>query len=136
MTAQASTPFTQTSAGAMVGLGVAAVQAYDATALAAAGPTTITIPLAPVPCTKLQVRIKSSAVNAVSTILRGQVTVTDGTNTVVVQQARAAATAAGANFDENFDVFTDIQATSLSFPVTLAGATTTATINTEVFGNP
>jgi hypothetical protein len=82
------------------------------------------------------VRIKSSAVNGVTTILRGNVTVTDGTNTVVVQPARAAASAAGTNFDENFDIYTDLQATSISFPVTLAGATLIATINTEVFGNP
>lgn len=135
MTAQATSPFTQTSAAAMLGLGVSAVQAYDATALVAAGPATITLALAPVPCTKLQIRIKSSAVNGVTTILRGNISVTDGTNTVVVQPARAV-TAAGANFDEIWEIITDIQATSISFPVTLAGATTTATINTEVFGNP
>jgi hypothetical protein len=135
MTQQASTPFTNTSAAAMLGLGAPIAQVYDVTALAAAGPTTITLPL-PVACTKLQIRIKSSAVNGVTTILRGNVTVTDGTNVAVVQPARAAATAAGANFDENFDVYTDLQATSISFPVTLAGATLIATINTEVFGNP
>jgi hypothetical protein len=135
MTAQATTPFTNTSAAAMLGLGVPVAQAFDVTALAAVGPTTITIAL-PTPCTKIQMRIKSSAVNGATTILRGQVTLTDGTNTTVVEPARAAATAAGANFDENFDIYTDLQANSISFPVTLGGGTTTATINTEVFGNP
>jgi hypothetical protein len=117
----------------MQGLGVPAVQAYDVTALAATG--TITLALSS-PCTKLQVRLKSSAVNGATTILRGAVTITDGTNTVRVQPAGAAATAAGQNFDENFDVLTDIQATSISIPVTLGGATTVATISTEVYGNP
>jgi hypothetical protein len=135
MTQQASTPFLNTSQAATMGLGVPVANVYDVTALVAAGPATITLPL-PVACTKIQVRIKSSAVNGVTTILRGNVTVTDGVNTAVVQPARAAASAAGANFDENFDIYTDLQATSVSFPVTLGGATTIATINTELFGNP
>lgn len=135
MTAQATSPFTQPSAAALLGLGCPIVQSYDVTALAAVGPTTITIPLSQA-CTKLQMRIKTSAVNAATTILRGNVTITDGTNTAVVQPARAVATAAGANFDENFDILTDLQATSISYPVTLGGGTTIATVNTEVYGNP
>jgi len=134
MTAQASSPFLQPSAAVMLGLGTPIVQAYDVTALVAAGPGTITLTF-PVACTKLQIRIKSSAVNGVTTILRGNISLTDGTNTTVVQPARTV-TAAGANFDEIWEIVTDLQATSLSFPVTLAGATTTATINTEVYGNP
>jgi hypothetical protein len=136
MTAQATSPFLQPSAAAMLGLGFPIVNVFDVTALAAVGPTTITLPIPAPGATKLQVRIKTSAVNAATTILRGAVSVTDGTNTVGVQPARAAATAAGANFDENFDVYVDINVTSISFPVTLGGGTTIATINTEVYGNP
>jgi hypothetical protein len=133
MTLQASSPFIQTSAAAMSGLGVAGVSVYDVTALAATGNITIALPSV---CTKLQVRIKSSLVNAATTIVRGPVTITDGTNTTRVQQGSAVATAAGQNFDENFDIYTDLQATSITIPYTLAGATTIATLSTEIFGNP
>jgi hypothetical protein len=133
MTQQASTPFTNTSAGATVGLGASIAQVYDVTALAATGNIVIQLPVA---CTKIQVRSKSTAVNAATTILRGAVTVSDGANVVRVQPAASAATAAGQNFDENFDVYTDIQVTQITIPYTLAGATTVATIDTEVFGNP
>jgi hypothetical protein len=135
MTLQASSPFLQSSQGTMTGLGVPVVSVYDVTALAAAGPTNITIAL-PTPCTKIRVRQKSSLVNAATTILRGAVTITDGVNTTRVQPAVTAASAAGQNTDENFDIYTDLQTTSITIPITLAGATTIATMNTEVFGNP
>jgi hypothetical protein len=136
MTAQATSPFTQPSAAAMLGLGSPLINVYDVTALAAVGPTTITLAVPSPGGTKFQLRIKTSAVNAATTILRGNVTATDGTNPVVVQPARAAASAAGGNFDEIFEFLTDIQVTSVSFPVTLGGGTTTATINSELYGNP
>lgn len=117
----------------MGGLGVAGVSVYDQTVLAASG--TVTIPL-PSPCTKLRIRIKSSGVNAATTIAIGNINLSDGTNTVQAGTAALATTAAGVNFDLNRELLTDIQAISISFVVTLAGATTTATISTEVYGNP
>lgn len=133
MTQQASSPFLQPSAAAMIGLGFPIVNVFDVTALTATGNIVLTLPQ---PITKGQIRLKSSAVNAATTIARGAVTGTDGTNTVRLQPAVSAATAAGQNFDETFDVLSDLQITSITIPVTLAGATTIATINTELYGNP
>jgi hypothetical protein len=133
MTQQLQTPFVNTSASAMLGLGAPIVQVYDVTAQTASGPITLTFSQ---PITKGRLRVKSSGVNAVTTAAIGAVTVTDGTNVVVVKPALLPATAAGQNFDVSVEIITDIQATSLSFSTTLGGATTTATINSEFFGNP
>jgi hypothetical protein len=133
MTLQATTPFVNTSASAMLGLGAPIVQTYDVTAQTASGPITLTFSQ---PITKGRLRVKSSGVNAVTTIAIGAVTVTDGTNVVVVNPALLPATTAGQNFDRSIEIITDIQATSLTFGTTLGGATTTATINSEFFGNP
>jgi hypothetical protein len=133
MTQQATTPFIQTSAAMLLGLGAPIQNIYDVSALAATGNVVITFVT---PVTKGQIRSKSSATNGATTILRGAVTGTDGTNTVRLQPAWAAATAAGQNFDEIYEFVSDLQLTSLTIPFTLAGATTVATINTEVFGNP
>lgn len=133
MTAQATTPFLNTSAAVLLGLGAPIANIYDVTALAATGNITITFPVA---VTKGQIRSKSSATNAATTALRGAVTATDGTNTVRIQPAWAATTAAGQNFDETYDFVSDLQITSITIPFTLAGATTTTTISTEVFANP
>jgi hypothetical protein len=133
MTQQATTPFVNTSASAMLGLGAPIVQTYDVTAQSASGNITLTFSQ---PITKGRLRVKSSGVNAVTTIAIGAVTVTDGTNVVVVNPALLPATTAGQNFDRSIEIITDIQATSLTFGTTLGGATTTATINSEFFGNP
>ena len=133
MTQQATTPFVQSSSSTMLGFGAPIVQTYDVTAQAASGTITLTFSQ---PVTKGRLRIKSSGVNAVTTSAIGALTVTDGTNVVEVRGPLLAATAAGANFDIITEFCTDIQATSLSFATTLGGATTTATINSEFFGNP
>jgi hypothetical protein len=133
MTQQATTPFVNTSAALTLGMGAPIVQVYDVTAQAASGTITLTFPQ---PITKGRLRIKSSGVNAVTTISVGSVTVTDGTNVVIVKPSLEPVTAPGQNFDISTEFACDIQATSLSFSTTLAGATTTATINSEFFGNP
>jgi hypothetical protein len=133
MTQQATTPFTNTSAAVLLGLGAPIANLYDVTALTATGNVVITFAT---PVTKGQIRSKSSAVNGVTTIARGNVTGTDGTNTVTLARAWPAASAAGTNFDEIYDFCSDLQLTSITIPFTLAGATTIATINTEVFANP
>jgi hypothetical protein len=135
MTQQATTPFLATSASAMLGLGAPIVQVYDVTALTVAGPTTITLTW-PNPITKGRLRIKSSGVNAVSTIALAGLTGSDGTNTVLLKPALEPATAAGQNFDNSWEIISDLQLTSLSFAATIGGATTTATINSEFFANP
>jgi hypothetical protein len=133
MTQQATSPFVNTSASAMLGLGAPIVQTYDVTAQTASGPITLTFSQ---PITKGRLRVKSSGLNAATTVAIGAVTVSDGTNVVVVKPALLAATTAGQNFDVSVEIITDIQATSLTFGTTLGGATTTATINSEFFGNP
>lgn len=133
MTQQATTPFTNTSAAVLLGLGAPIGIFYDVTALTATGNVTITFNT---PVTKGQIRSKSSATNAATTALRGAVTATDGTNTVRIQPAWTAATAAGQNFDEIYDFCSDLQITSITIPFTLGGGTTIVTINTEVFANP
>lgn len=135
MTQQATTPFVQTSASAMLGLGAPIIQVYDVTALTATGTITLT-PANSVAFTKGRLRIKSSAVNAATTLAIGILTATDGTNTVELRPALLPTTAAGANFDLSSEILTDIQATSLSFTVTLAGGTQIATISSEFFANP
>jgi hypothetical protein len=133
MTAQATSPFLNTSAAVLLGLGAPIANLYDVTALTATGNVTITFAT---PVTKGQIRSKSSATNAATTALRGAVTGTDGTNTVRLQPAWVAATAAGQNFDEIYDFCSDLQLTSLTIPFTLGGGATIVTINTEVFANP
>ena len=133
MTQQATSPFVNTSAALTLGMGAPIVQTYDVTAQAASGTITLTFSQ---PITKGQLRIKSSALNAATTSAIGGVTVSDGTNVVVVSDPVLATTAAGQNFDRLLRFACDIQATSLSFATTLAGATTTATISSEFFGNP
>ena len=135
MTQQAFTPFTQTSASTMLGLGAPIVQAYDTTVLAAAGPTTITLTFSG-PVSKGRLRIKSNATNGATTIAIGTITMTDGVSTVLVKPSALPVTGAGQNFDVSFELVTDMNATSLSFAVTLAGATMATTILTEFFGNP
>lgn len=133
MTQQATTPFTSTSASLTLGMGAPIVQIYDVTVQAAGGTIVLTFPQ---PITKGQLRVKSSAVNALTTIAIGNVTVTDGTNVVIVHPSTEPATAAGQNFDVLMRFACDIQATSLSFATTLTGASQVATINSEFFGNP
>src|SRR5215472_14632892 len=98
MTVQANTPFVNTSSSGMIGKGAPIIQVYDVTVLAAAGPTTITLTVPNGYMTKGQVRLKSSAVNAATTITIGNITLSDGTNTVLSRPAQAA-TAAGQNLD-------------------------------------
>lgn len=119
----------------MIGLGAPIIQVYDVTVQAASGTITLT-PANGAVFTKGRLRIKSSAPNAATTVAIGNITVIDGTNTVIVKQAALAATAAGTNFDLNFEILTDLQATSISFSTTLGGATTAVTINSEFFANP
>jgi hypothetical protein len=133
MTQQATTPFSSTSASLTLGMGAPIVQAYDVTAQTASG--TITLAFSQ-PITKGQLRIKSTGVNAATTSSIGAVTVTDGTNVVVVSDPLLPATTAGQNFDRLLRFACDIQATSLSFATTLGGATEAVTLNSEFFGNP
>lgn len=116
-----------------MGIGSPILQAFDVTALAATGNITINFGKG---VSKFQVRCKSSATNGVTTILRGVVTATDGTNVYRVAAPWNSATAAGQNFDEIYDVVLDIWATSITIAYTLGGATTVTTINTEIYGNP
>jgi len=132
MTQQATTPFVNPIAG-VTGMGTTIVQVYDVTAQTASGTITLTLPQA---ITKGKMRIKSTAVNASTTTAIGAVTATDGTNPVQISAALLPTTAAGARFDLLLDFACDIQATSISFATTLAGATQAATINTELYGNP
>lgn len=139
MTQQATTPFVKSSASQMLGHGSPAIQCYDVTALAATGTITLTPATSQTnaqPFTQGRVRIKSSAVNAATTQAIGVLTGSDGTNTVVLGVALLPATAAGQNFDVIQEFSSDLQLTSLSYTVTLGGATTTATVSTELFANP
>lgn len=133
MTVQASSPFLQPSGNSLMGLGVSNTQVYDVTVLAASGNIVITLPQI---CTKGRLRIKSSGVNAATTIAIGAITGTDGTNTVQFGGVGFAATPAGVNFELLKELLTDLQLTSITIPVTLAGATTAATISTEFYGIP
>ena len=72
--------------------------------------------------------IRSSAVNAATTTSIA-VTATDGTTTLLIGTVTAAA---GMALDETREFNTDLSITSISFAVTLAGATTTATFDAEV----
>lgn len=133
MTAQATSPFVQTALGTTQGW-VSRVQAYDQTVLAATG--TITLTTFAIPITKARLRIKSSAVNAATTQAIGIVTGTDGTSTVTLSPALLATSAAGTSFDLTTDLFSDLQLTSISFTVTLAGGAQASTISSELFGIP
>jgi hypothetical protein len=133
MTQQATTPFARTSSPLTMGMGAPIVQTYDVTVQTANGTITLTFSQ---PITKGQLRVKSSGVNAATTVAIGAVTVTDGTNVAVVYGQLLPATAAGQNFDRMIRFACDIQATSLSFSTTLGGTTTAATISSEFFGNP
>jgi hypothetical protein len=117
----------------LLGLGAPIANIYDVTALTATANITITFAT---PVTKGQVRSKSGTTNGATTILRGNVTGTDGTNTVTLNRAWPAASAAGTDFDEIYDFCSDLKLTSLTIPFTLGGGTTTTTIDTEVFANP
>jgi hypothetical protein len=133
MTQQATTPFKNTSAALVLGMGAPIVQVYDVTAQTANGTITLTWSQ---PITKGQLRVKSSALNAATTASIGAVTVTDGTNVVVVYGQLLPGTTAGQAFDRLIRFACEIQATSLSFSTTLGGTTVAATINSEFFGNP
>jgi hypothetical protein len=138
MSVQSKSTFLNPCSGIPAGyMGAPIVQAYDLTALTATG--TITVNVAGTNGQGVRrgvVRIKSSAVNGATTIAIGSITGTDGTNTVQLGATnRLAATAAGVNFDLFADFVSDLFLTSLSFTVTLAGGTTIATINTEVYGS-
>jgi hypothetical protein len=139
MTQQATTPFVKSSASQMLGHGSPAIQCYDQTVLAATGTITLTPATSQInaqPFTQGRLRIKSSAVNAATTQGIGVLTGSDGTNTVVLASTLLPTTAAGQNFDVIQEFSSDLQLTSLSFTVTLAGATTAATISSELFANP
>ena len=66
MTQQATTPFSNTSAALVLGMGAAIVQVYDVTAQAASGVITLTFSQ---PITKGQLRVKSSLLNAATTVV-------------------------------------------------------------------
>jgi hypothetical protein len=134
MTQQAISPFAKSSLGTMMGRGAPLVQIYDVTALAASG--TINLTNFPMPITQGQLRIKNSAPNAATTTAIATVTGTDGTNTVILQSNVLAATAAGGYFDLLIPFNSDLQLTTISIALTLAGTTTTETIASELFGNP
>lgn len=138
MSAKTATTCVNSAQGILNGLGVPIVSAYDQTALTATG--TIVIPTVTTGgqgITRGKIRIQSSAVNGATTTAVGNITCTDGTNTVQVGSTnRISATAAGVTFDFITEFIVGILATSFSIPVTLAGGTTIATINTEIFGTP
>jgi hypothetical protein len=136
MTQQATTPFVETSQGLMLGFGAPISNTYDVTALTATGTITLTPTTPGTPFTRGRLRIKSSLVNAATTLAIGIITGTDGTNTVTLRGAPLATTAVGVNFDLNIELVSDLQLTSISFTVTLAGSTQVATINSELFANP
>ena len=136
MTQQATTPFVETSQGLMLGFGAPISNTYDVTALTATGTITLTPASPGTPFTRGRLRIKSSAVNGSTTLAIGIITGSDGTNTVTLRGAPLATSAAGANFDLNFEIVSDLQLTSISYTVTLAGGTQLATINSELFANP
>lgn len=138
MASQSKSPFLNPSSGIPAGyMGAPIVQSYDLTALTATG--TITLNVAGTNGAGIRrgiIRIKSSAVNGATTIAIGPITGTDGTNTVQLGATnRLAATAAGVNFDLFAEFVSDLFLTSISFTVTLAGGTTVATINTEIYGS-
>jgi hypothetical protein len=136
MAQQSSTPFVQTALGTMLGFGAPLVQYYDSTALTATGTITLTGWTGPA-ITKGKLRIKSAAVNAATTIAIGNITATDGTNTVIIKGTALATTSAGSGlFDFLYEWASDLQVTSISFTVTLAGSSTIATIDSELFANP
>jgi hypothetical protein len=131
MTQQATTPFANTAAASMLAWGAPIVQVYDVTSYTTVGGT-ITL-AASQPFRHGRLRVKTSALNAAATPSIGAVSVTDGTNVVNVANPLLAAGAAGVNFDVIWDFWVDINATSISFPVTIAAA---GTINSELFANP
>jgi hypothetical protein len=133
MTQQAATPFVNTSAALTLGMGAPIVQTYDVTVQTVSGTITLTFSQ---PITKGRLRVKSSGVSATTTITVGNVTVTDGTNVVIVKPAFEPVTTAGQNFDLLLEFAVDIQAISLSFATVLGGTAIAATINSEFFGNP
>jgi hypothetical protein len=135
MAQQSSTPFVQTALGTMLGFGAPLVTYYDSTALTATGTITLTGWTGPA-ITKGKLRIKSTATNGATTLAIGNITVTDGTNTEIIKQTALSTTSAGTNFDFLYEWASDLQVTSLSFTVTLAGGTQASTIDSELFGNP
>lgn len=141
-------PFLNSVAGVMPGYGSGSnYGAATETITTTAGPTTITIantsttpstggtPFnsdgAPPPsCGKY--RIRSNTVNG-NTTTSVVVTVTDGTTTL---QVGAATAAAGIAIDETKEFRTDLQITSISFIITLGGSVYTASFDVEVSMNP
>jgi hypothetical protein len=138
MAVQKSSTCVQTAQGILNGLGCPIVSAFDQTALTATGTITVaTLTPGGGGITRGKIRIQTSAVNGATTLAVGAITCTDGTNTVQVgTTARISVTAAGTTFDFLTEFIVGIFATSFSFPVTLAGGTQAATINTEIFGTP
>lgn len=140
MAAQKASTCTQSAQGILNGLGVPIVSVYDQTALTATGTITLnTNTNNGIGITRGLIRIQAGlgTVNAATTCAIGAITGTNGTNTVQLGATnRLATTAAGVVWDLLVDFICAILCTSISFTVTLAGATQAATINTEIFGTP
>lgn len=135
MAAKTASTCVNTAQGTLPGFGAPIQSAFDQATLAATG--TITVPIPAPGITKGKIRIQTSGVNAATTTAIGAITATDGTTTVQVgATARVSTTAAGVAIDLISEFVLGINATSFSFAATLAGATTAATVNTEIFGNP
>lgn len=136
MAAQASSTCIQSAQGILTGFGAPIVSAYDQTALTATGNIVVpTVTPGGIGITRGKIRVQIYTLNAATTIAMGGITCTDGTTTVQVGATnRVAATAAGTQLDFLTDFIVGIIATSFTIPITLAGSTTTATVNTEIFG--
>lgn len=134
MASQLASTCVNPSAGILLGFGVPIGQAFDQTALTATGTITLT-PNNPI--SKGKLRVQGLNPNVATTIAIGAITATNGTSTVQIgSTANISTTAAGTEIDFLKEFILPFAATSFSIPVTLAGATTTVTLNSEVSGNP
>ena len=88
--------------------------------------------------TKALVRVKIYNGGGANTTAAFSVNVTDGTNTYIVATvaATAVANAANSGLDFYIDVGVDISFTQVNIVTTLAGTTTTATMDAEVVAGP
>jgi len=136
MAAVTTSACTNPAASTLLGFGAPIGFGFDSTAMTATATTTIAITGCP-GITKGKIRIQCTNPNAATTFAVGLITATDGTTTVQVGGTTTfAATAAGTKFDFIKEFVLPISANSFSIVFTLAGSTTTGTVNTEIYGNP
>lgn len=138
MSAKTSSTCTNTAEGLLLGFGAPACMGFDQTALTATGTITITTNAGPSTVfTKGILRIQMVNPNAGTTLAIGTVTVTDGVTTVQMGTGTAlATTSAGVEVEVIKDIISALNATTITFTVTLAGSPTTVTVNSEFYGNP